>query len=163
MADQSADMSGLAETELRSFVNNLMRFSLSGSSLDDITAEFERFYVEYTKRYPDAGVFALRRFQDIKLHCFGDTMSDAEKTHLYENYEAYGFDDLTTKILTLVFLHRSIGDGSMRDRADRELLAEIDSELDRGTIDETIANVPEVAARVEQHRASSSGTFPAGQ
>ena len=140
-----------------------MRLSLSGHSLGDITAEFENFYPEYARQYPAAGVFALRRFDDLKIWLFSDVMSDEEKNKLYERYESHGFDDPTVKLFALIFLHRSVCDGPIQERFKRELFALIDTELDRGTIDETMAGIPEVAGRIKQWRANPSSTPHSGE
>ncbi len=156
MTGASAKTDDPAEAELRSFMNDLMRLSLTGHLLSDITAEFDRFYAEYEKQYPSARVYALRRFEDLKLRLFSDVMTDIEKNALYDRYDSYGYDDAVGKLYTLVFLHRSVSDGPIRERFERDLVAQIDAELDRGVIDETIAEIPEVIARAQQRRHDQS-------
>jgi hypothetical protein len=158
MTGASAKTEDPAEARLRSFMNDLMRLSLTGHPLSDITAEFDRFYVEYEKRYPSAHVYALRRFEDLKLRLFSDVMTDVEKNALYDRYDSYGYDDAVGKLYTLVFLHRSVSDGPVRERFERDLFAQIDAELDRGIIDATIAEIPEVIARVQQRRPDQSSS-----
>lgn len=163
MSEENLARAGSAEARLRSFVNDLMRLSLSGHSLGDITAEFENFYPEYARQCPASSVFALRRFDDLKISLFSNVMSDEEKIKLYERYESHGFDNPTAKLFALIFLHRSMSDGPIQERFKRELTALIDTELGRGTIDETIAGMPEVAGRIKQWRANPSSTPHAGE